>query len=316
MFNSSGEPTKRQDDVKASYECNYDLNPTPLYQAMENEAWVPAMEYFETGKWDNSLLSCFFYADPILPERQARTWVTRYDADGKTVRWSQLPLHAAIIFGAPFKLVEALLNMYPPAIRCTDDQHLLPLHLAIKHGAEDNVVLMLVQHFPEATTTRESRGRTPLQLEGPRQDRTILVEALVGHATTTMKHQYTHEVKDLRHQLKSKESRVSELEVRVQALAMVNKVLEKEKVHLTDTLVAAKEHYGKLRNSSLTSGGPLKKKTASKKQTARGSPSDGPEQTKKVQKAVAETRENASSSKRITTLSSRQRVKANNPRKE
>ena len=94
----------------------YDKNPSSLYQAMESKAWVPTLEFFDTGKWQSSLL--FSGEDPLPPERQAGTWVTRFEADG-LVRWSQLPLHAALIFGAPFKIIATLVTLYPQGTKNT-----------------------------------------------------------------------------------------------------------------------------------------------------------------------------------------------------
>jgi hypothetical protein len=171
------------DESTATFECDYDKNPSSLYQAMESKAWVPTLEFFETGKWQSSLL--FSGEDPLPPERQARTWVTRFESDGK-VRWSQLPLHAALIFGAPFKIIATLVTLYPQGVRCTDDQHMLPLHLAMKFGAEDTVVRLLIEHFPQSLFTKDIRGRLPTQMDGPRKDRTIIMDEIVNVTTKTL----------------------------------------------------------------------------------------------------------------------------------
>jgi hypothetical protein len=171
------------DDSTATFECDYDKNPSSLYQAMESKAWVPTLEFFDTGKWQSSLL--FSGEDPLSPEHQARTWVTRFEADGK-VRWSQLPLHAALIFGAPFKIIATLVTLYPQGVRCTDDQHMLPLHLTMKFGAEDTVVRLLIEHFPESLFTKDIRGRLPTQMDGPRKDRTRIMDEIVNVTTKTL----------------------------------------------------------------------------------------------------------------------------------
>lgn len=170
--------------MKATYECDYDKNRTSLYEAIEEKAWIPVLYFFKTGKWERGL----FFAeveDPLPASRQVRTWITRFEPDGK-VRWSQLPLHAAIIFNAPFQIVSELVKLYPQAARCTDDQHMLPLHLAIKYGSEDGVVLCLLDTFPESIFTKDIRGRLPTEVEGPRSERSKIIEQTIKVMTKTL----------------------------------------------------------------------------------------------------------------------------------
>ena len=86
-------------------ECDYDENPTILYQAIEAKQWEYAMSLFTSKKQGE----------------QSSTWVVRKETNGK-LRWRLLPLHAAIIFGSPLKLIEFLLADYPSATLCKDDQ--------------------------------------------------------------------------------------------------------------------------------------------------------------------------------------------------
>eukprot|EP00934_Nitzschia_sp_Nitz4_P005370 Nitzschia sp. Nitz4//scaffold143_size57137//44022//45086//NITZ4_006520-RA/size57137-processed-gene-0.53-mRNA-1//-1//CDS//3329536464//5360//frame0 len=169
---------------KIVYECDYDKNPTSLYEGIENKAWVPVMTFLETGEWERGV---FFFrvTDPLPPARQAKTWVTRFEGEGQ-VRWSQLPLHAAIIFGAPMAVVRALINLFPQAVRCTDDQHMLPLHIAIRYGADDTLIHCLLSEFPESIFTKDIRGRLPTEIEGPRTDRNKIIDEVVGVMTKTL----------------------------------------------------------------------------------------------------------------------------------
>lgn len=165
-------------DLKSSVlECDYDSDATHLYQAIESEAWVPLMQFLDTGKWEHMYLK-----DPHSPERQARTWVTRFEEDG-TVRWSQLPLHAAFIFNAPKKVITSLIALYPLSVRCTDDQQMLPLHLAFKFGAEDSVITTLLERFPEALFTKNNRGKIPTDVEGPRMERIAMILQVISITT-------------------------------------------------------------------------------------------------------------------------------------
>jgi hypothetical protein len=138
--------TMQSDDDEEPIECNYDADLIPLYQALEEKAWIAALDMIQ----DNSQES----------KDQVRTWVTRYEENGN-VRWSQLPIHAAMIFNAPFKIVQALVDAYPKGVRCTDDQHMLPLHLAFRYGVPDNTLLLLLEAFPEAMNAKNRKGRVP-----------------------------------------------------------------------------------------------------------------------------------------------------------
>jgi len=164
----------------AVLECDYDNNITNLYQAIEGEAWDSISTFLETQKWS----SFFFTKDALSAENQTRTWVTRFDPNGK-VRWSQLPLHAAIIFRAPSIIVNALIDLYPLSVRCTDDQQMLPLHLAVRVGAEDSIMNLLITKFPEALVTENQHGKVPYAISGRRSRSyyTESVQKIITHIT-------------------------------------------------------------------------------------------------------------------------------------
>jgi len=71
-------------------------------------------------------------------------------------------MHVAVVCGAPYKVLEALIKLYPAALRCTDDQHMLPFHLALRHGAPDDVLAMMLEEFPEAVNAKGKNGRTAI----------------------------------------------------------------------------------------------------------------------------------------------------------
>lgn len=110
-------------------ECTYEKC-TPLFRRVEHAEWADVVAFLDTGYWPGD-----FFVDSISPEEQAKTWVYRFhdtpDEDGKRkLRWSQLPLHLALVLKAPFPVIQKLLEIYPESVRCTDDQKMLPLHLA------------------------------------------------------------------------------------------------------------------------------------------------------------------------------------------
>jgi hypothetical protein len=81
------------------FEADYASSCTTLYTKLEHGQWAAVVTFLESGYWPDNL----FYADPISPSQQVRTWVTRrnddhhdddavFENNGKTIRWSQLPL--------------------------------------------------------------------------------------------------------------------------------------------------------------------------------------------------------------------------------
>jgi len=145
------DPSSEDDESRQiPLEVNYDSNEiTYLYQAIEDKAFMAAIDFLESGK-------------PDVVE-QVKTWVTRYEKeDSRKIRWSQLPLHAALVFKAPFRLVQLLVEKYPRAVRCSDDQSMLPLHLAFRHAASDNVLHLLLKEYPAAMNAKDHKGREPL----------------------------------------------------------------------------------------------------------------------------------------------------------
>jgi ankyrin repeat protein len=126
-------------------ECDYDLDPTQLYEFLQLRNWEAAVDRCKEL------------------EKEARTWVSRKEKDGK-LRWRLLPLHAAIIFKAPEIVIEALLAAYPKGAECKDDQGMLPLHLAFRNGSSEGIVNILLTAYPQSTNVKDRKGRIPLVL--------------------------------------------------------------------------------------------------------------------------------------------------------
>ena len=144
-------PTDAEDEVPV--EINYDsAELTMLYQAIEDKAFMAAIDFLESGQ-------------PEVYD-ECRTWVTRYEKENPNkIRWSQLPIHAAVVFGGPPKLIQLLADIYPKGVRCTDDRSMLPIHLAFRKESSDAVIHCLLTKFPESINAKDSRGRTPLQVQ-------------------------------------------------------------------------------------------------------------------------------------------------------
>lgn len=134
---------------------------TPLFQAIEKENWELVFRFLTTGRWSDSLFeSSNKHMQSPSKEIQVKTWVTCYDRKGKA-EWSQLPLHAALSYLAPFVVIQKLVLLYPKAIQCTDKEGMLPIHLAFGFGATDKVLALLLEPFPSSMSIRGLGGRLP-----------------------------------------------------------------------------------------------------------------------------------------------------------
>lgn len=136
---------------------------TPLFRNIEKENWEGILQFLKTGKWNNGMFSNGneHLRNPAAP-LQCKTWVTNYDRHG-TPEWSQLPLHAAISYSAPFVVIQKLIEMYPKAVQCTDNEGMLPVHLAFGFGAPENVLALLLEPFPSSVNERGMGGRYPYE---------------------------------------------------------------------------------------------------------------------------------------------------------
>jgi hypothetical protein len=148
--------------VKLPNELDFDDNPTQLFLSLQHKDWESALVRSKNA-----------------PE-EACIWISRKEDDGESIRWRLLPIHAAIIFGAPANVTEAVLECFPLGARARDDQGMLPLHLVFRQGGQLEIVHMLVRTFPAAIEVENSKGRTPMDIakasSSPQRD--AYVEAL------------------------------------------------------------------------------------------------------------------------------------------
>jgi len=168
------------DDEEKILECDYDSKCTKLYKSIEGKKWDEILYFMETGKWyfDTTIFtSIFFGSGPDPRYIESRTWITALDEMG-SVRWCQLPLHAAITFQAPFEVVQKLVETYPESVRCADDQDMLPLHYAFRFGSEDKVLAYILEEFPQALKKKALRDRLPLDMAhySSRPERGTIIE--------------------------------------------------------------------------------------------------------------------------------------------
>lgn len=131
-------------------EVDYDKNPTDLFQALEARQWEYAMSMVGN--------------DIKHFKKDCSTWVVaKGKKKGAALRFRALPLHAAVVFGAPDNLTKAVLEAYPLAARGRDVKGRLPIHLACEHDVSDEVLLLLVNAFPKAFYAKDKLEKTPLE---------------------------------------------------------------------------------------------------------------------------------------------------------
>jgi predicted nucleic acid-binding Zn-ribbon protein len=152
--------------VKLPNELDFDTNPTELFLCLQRKDWTSALVRTKNA-----------------PE-EACIWISRKEDDDESVRWRLLPIHAAIIFGAPANVTDAVLECFTLGARARDDQGMLPLHLVFRQGGQQEIVNMLLRAFPDGVEVENSKGRTPMDIakasSSPQRD--AYVEALSNSA--------------------------------------------------------------------------------------------------------------------------------------
>ena len=141
-------PKKEWFDPEAT-ECDYDTNPTDLFQALEAREFDYAFEMYEQT---NQAFT-----------KDCKTWVIAKGVQkGSALRFRALPLHAAIVFDAPDELIIKILRAYPKATRGRDVKGRLPIHLAFEHQTSDQVIALIIDAFPKGFFAKDKKEMTPL----------------------------------------------------------------------------------------------------------------------------------------------------------
>ena len=214
----SSEPARNADET---FECDYERDCTALYKAIESaiepNEFDPIIKFLDTGYWSGS-----FFTDPISPADQAKTWVTRFDpTDAAKVKWSQLPLHLAIVCGAPPAVIGRLVKLFPEGLRCTDDQHMLPLHLALRHNVSDEIVAFLLMQFPDAVNASGKSGRSAVECALRAKDklRGKILEIFINKSKGKMSSAILKDQKALRDSVTAKDETIESLKLDLAQLA-------------------------------------------------------------------------------------------------
>lgn len=171
---------------------------TPLFRAIERENWEGVLSFLSTGRWSSSIFSSMSQNMRAPAQQiQAKTWVTCYQKGG-VVEWSQLPLHAAISYNAPFVVIQKLVELYPKAIQCTDNEGMLPIHLAFGFGCQDQILALLMEPFPASVNERGLGGRFPYQCceLGPNKTRGKVYKIISEQIVKRTRHEIDHDWKE------------------------------------------------------------------------------------------------------------------------
>ena len=107
-------------------------------------------------QWDRVVQLC--QGSPSEPKK----WTTRQGFFEGMKDANVLPIHEALVAGAPYHIIEALLNAYPDSVFCKESSYQrLPLHCACRKNAVPEVVDLLLRKYADASLTPDSLGRLP-----------------------------------------------------------------------------------------------------------------------------------------------------------
>jgi hypothetical protein len=125
--------------------CKELTMPSELSQAITSE------------KWERVIQIC-----DVKPGA-AKTWTTRQGLFEGIKDANVLPIHEALVAGAPYPSIEALVRAYPDSVFCKESSYQrLPLHCACRKNAIQPVVEFLLKQFADAALTADNLGRLPL----------------------------------------------------------------------------------------------------------------------------------------------------------
>jgi len=95
--------------------------------------------------------------------KEAKKWTTRHGLFEGIKDANVLPIHEALVAGAPYPIIEALVNAYPDCVFCKESSYQrLPLHCACRKNALPDVVDLLLRKYADGALTPDSLGRLPL----------------------------------------------------------------------------------------------------------------------------------------------------------
>mmetsp|Transcript_24562 Transcript_24562/g.52926 ORF Transcript_24562/g.52926 Transcript_24562/m.52926 type:complete len:1345 (-) Transcript_24562:161-4195(-) len=161
-------------------ERDYDENPTRLFMYLQQRAWGLALTQLQKNP-DEARVWVYRKAKaekaPNVPDAatnpeamvvQHSSLVVHDGTEAPKFRWKLLPLHAAIVLGAPTEIIQDIIRANPSAAKKTDERGSLPVHLAASRLDVDpegeKVVLQLFGAYPDSIELEDRKGRNPPEL--------------------------------------------------------------------------------------------------------------------------------------------------------
>ena len=170
------------DKVEEEEERDYDENPTRLFMYLQQRAWGLALTQLQKNPEEATVWvyrkaraekapnvhDAEVNKDAMVVQHNSLVVRDEKKAPPVTFRWKLLPLHAAIVLGAPTEIIQDLISAYPAAAKKTDERGSLPVHLAASRLDVDpegeKVVLQLFGAHPDSIESQDRKGRTPPEL--------------------------------------------------------------------------------------------------------------------------------------------------------
>jgi len=146
------------------------LEDTPIhrmnisFQMVYKGAATSTFTKLHSGQWKAT------YDDIVAAPELARKWKIVKNKKGQLLL-GVLPIHLALKFNAPLKLIKELIRAYPGSLREVDDKGRLPLHHActLKSAWMHETVSLMLEAYPDGALCKDGRGMLPLHAIGSNQ---------------------------------------------------------------------------------------------------------------------------------------------------
>lgn len=167
--------------------CVFDKNCSELFKAIDQKQWVEVAYFIDNAEWPGlGMLTPDF-----PPLQQALTVVSGFEGDTDET-WTYLPLHLAIVRGAPLSIIDRLISLAPKTATIPDQDGNLALHLSLWMNSRYEVQKYLIYTNKAAIVAPNTAGQTPVQFamtatrKAPVR-RAKIIDAFMEHANAPPK---------------------------------------------------------------------------------------------------------------------------------
>jgi len=201
---------------------------TYLFGMIEKKRWDTVLMFLETNKKAGFFgLGGDALQTSTDARAQAQTWINRKDWWG-SVTLRQLPLHAAVEFKAPIRIIHKLVELHPEGAKSQDFWGNLPLHLSFKYQACDSIVAFLLKAFPEAVEIQNKSGRYPVDYASAETG------AIIKICVEQNQKEAKNEEEKLIETLESEKARLMEIQAQIQEVRGEINLLRHAKAKASD----------------------------------------------------------------------------------